>query len=47
MRHILEAPNILDPLFSFLCNPSTLTEFFLYLMQKTALTNLDCHIVVH
>jgi hypothetical protein len=47
VRHILDAPNNLDPLFSFLCNPSTLTEFFLYLTQKTASTDLDCHLVVH
>jgi hypothetical protein len=47
VHHILDAPNILDPLFSFLCNPSLLTEFFSYLMQKSASTDLDCPIVVH
>ncbi len=47
VRHVLDAPNILDPLFSFLDNPSTLTEFFSYLTKKTASTDLDCLIVVH
>jgi hypothetical protein len=45
VRHIFAAPNILVPRFSFLRSPSTLTEFFLYLTQKTTSKDLDCHIV--